>query len=154
MNHKRPRQIKFNTYKKEQLAVKKLAEMFKTSMSGLPLVVWGNGGFGPTSRGHESAPNKGLRDKLSQYLPIVIESEHRSTKLSCCHHTPTVSRNKKQQKRDTVKMCVFCKTLLGRDTNAAHNIADIFEHNFRTGSLPGWLSTKKQQLEAVIGNLK
>jgi hypothetical protein len=32
------------------------------------LLVWGNGGFGPTSRGHASAPNRKLQMALSRYL--------------------------------------------------------------------------------------
>ena len=137
--------------------------MLKKVMSGIPLVVWGNGGFGPTSRGHASAhasaPNKCLRQKLSQYLPIVTETEYRTTQLSCCHHMKTVRCNKAGRKRDTVKRCVMCNTLLGRDTNATHNIADIFHHRNTTGEVPEWLKlgfpqNKKKQYGRQISDAR
>ena len=81
------------------------------------------GGFGPTSRGHHAAPNKRLRKLLSQYIPIVLSSEYRSSQRS--HST---LYNRPSKKRVTVKQCTNCKTLLSRDTSAACIILDIFEY--------------------------
>ena len=55
---KAPRRWNFDCYRKEQLAVKKLSEDLLTGCSGKTVIVWGNGGFGPTSRRHAAAPNK------------------------------------------------------------------------------------------------
>ena len=40
-------------------------------------VLWGTGGFGPTSRKHAAAPNKKLRSLLNRHLvrPILLVSE-------------------------------------------------------------------------------
>jgi hypothetical protein len=78
---------KFETYQKEQRAVKKLNADLLGGMSPTnTLVVWENGGFGPTSKGHDSAPNKRLRYLLSRYMPIVMGTEYKTSKLSCCCH--------------------------------------------------------------------
>jgi hypothetical protein len=37
---------------------KKLSQVILDGCIGLSVVLWGNGGFGPTSKGHPSAPNK------------------------------------------------------------------------------------------------
>jgi hypothetical protein len=34
------------------------------------LIVWGNGGFGPASSGHDAPPNKRLRRLLSKWVPV------------------------------------------------------------------------------------
>ena len=65
---KAPRRWKFECYQKEQLAVYKLSKDLFSGCTGPSILVWGNGGFGPTSRGHASAPNKGLRRQLSKYV--------------------------------------------------------------------------------------
>jgi hypothetical protein len=45
----------------KQLAAHQLSKDLLLGCTGPSIVVWGNGGFGPTSRGHASAPNKRLR---------------------------------------------------------------------------------------------
>jgi hypothetical protein len=47
-------------------------------------LVVGKEAFGPTSKGHESASNKRFRRLLSRYVPIVMGTEHKASKLSCC----------------------------------------------------------------------
>jgi hypothetical protein len=58
---KAPSRWKFECYQKEQLAAHQLSKDLLLGCTGPSIVVWGNGGFGPTSRGHASAPNKRLR---------------------------------------------------------------------------------------------
>jgi hypothetical protein len=106
------------------------------------LIVWGNGGFGPTSKGHDSAPNQKLQKALSQHVPLVVGSEYRSSKTSCCHHCPVENvRWPNQRTRSSIVKCTACNRMLGRDVNAANIIADIFV-DVRTLSdvLPLWIT--------------
>ena len=108
--------------------------------TGPSIVVWGNGGFGPTSRGHASAPNKRLRRLLSKYTPVILSSEYRSSQRSACCHAHL--KNRPSPKRVTVKQCMTCKTLLSRDVSAACVILDIFEFQRRnqTKDLPVFIT--------------
>ena len=59
MEKKNRRRWAFDSYKHEQRAIHKLVH---TLLDGLKdktnvVVAWGDGSFGPTSRGHASAPN-------------------------------------------------------------------------------------------------
>ncbi len=121
---------KFETYQKEQRAVEKLSTDLLGGLSPTnTLVVWGNGSFGATSKGHDSAPNKTLRHLLSRFVPIVMNSEYNTSKLSCCHHTVAVKLSTEgYSRRGTVLKCKECSTMLGRDENAAHNILHIFQY--------------------------
>ena len=69
MQVKAPRRWKFEVYKKEQCAVKNLA---KDLLGGLrpynTIIVWGNGGFAPSGRGHAMVPI----EKLQLLLPKSI----------------------------------------------------------------------------------
>jgi hypothetical protein len=65
---KAPRRWNFECHQKEQLAVHKLSKDLFSGCTGSSILVWGNGGFGPTSRGHASAPNQRLRRLLSKYI--------------------------------------------------------------------------------------
>jgi hypothetical protein len=130
---------KFETYRKEQSAIKKLSTDLLGGMSPTnTLVVWGNGGFGPTSKGHDSAPNKRLRKLLSRFVPIVMNTEYNTSKMSCCCHVESTKlRPEGYKKRGTVLKCGKCSTLLGRDENAAHNILYIFQHQHEhQGEIP------------------
>ena len=69
-------------YRKEQLATHQLSKAILSGCTGPSLIVWGNGGFGPTSHGHASAPNKRLRRLLSKYAPVILSSEYRSSRRS------------------------------------------------------------------------
>jgi hypothetical protein len=121
---------KFETYQKEQRAVQKLSTDLLGGLSPTnTLVVWGNSGFGATSKGHDSAPNKKLRHLLSRFVPIVLNSEYNTSKMSCCHHSTTAKLSTNGYKgRGTVLQCHNCSQLLGRDENAAHNIMHIFQY--------------------------
>ena len=58
---KSPRRRRFDSYQQEQLAARKLSQdLLGGKKHTTALVVWGNGGFGPTSRGHAAATNKRL----------------------------------------------------------------------------------------------
>jgi hypothetical protein len=130
---------KFEIYQKEQRSIQKLANDLLGGMSRTDtVVVWGNGGFGPTSKGHDSAPNKRLRKLLSRYLPIVTGTEYNTSKLSCCCHVESVKlKTKTYKKRGTVVKCGKCSNLLGRDENAAHKILYIFQHQYsHEGEVP------------------
>ena len=141
------RRWKFEAYQKEQRAVTKLV----TSILGglLPsntLIVWGNGGFGPTSKGHASAPNKKLQNLLAKHIPLVVGSEYRppaSSITSACHHAEVkpISRTD-NPRRHTVVKCESCSTVLSRDANAAHVIADIFEEMTFDRVLPVWITDR------------
>jgi hypothetical protein len=121
-----PRRWKFESYSQEQRAVEKLSTDLLGGLCNT-LIVWGNGGFGPTSHGHASAPNKKLQNKLAQRCPLVVGSEYRSTKTSCCHHCPVTEVTwEHNDRRRTIVKCQACLSLLSRDRNAAHVIADIF----------------------------
>jgi hypothetical protein len=126
---KAPRRWKFECHRKEQLAIHQLSKDLFSGFTGPSILVWGDGGFGPTSRGHASAPNKRLRRLLSKYIPVIVSSEHLSSQRSaCCHHKMKDCRRKLPgMKRVTVKQCNRCKTLLARDVSAACVILDIFE---------------------------
>jgi hypothetical protein len=125
---------KFETYQREQRALQKLSTDLLGGLSPLEtLVVWGNGSFGPTSRGHDSAPNKKLYQFLSRSMPIVLGSEYKSTQLSsCCHLQATKLRTKTYTGRGTAVRCP-CGKMLGRDENAAHNIMYIFQYQHDHG---------------------
>ena len=137
---KAPSRWKFECYQKEQLAAKQLSKDLLSGCTGPSIVVWGNGGFGPTSRGHASAPNKRLRRLLSKYTPVILSSEYRSSQRSACCHAHL--KNRPSPKRVTVKQCMTCKTLLSRDVSAACVILDIFEFQRRnqTKDLPVFIT--------------
>jgi hypothetical protein len=136
---KAPSRWKFECYQKEQLAAHQLSKDLLSGCTGPSVVVWGNGGFGPTSHGHASAPNKRLRRLLSKYVPVILSSEYRSSQRSACCHSHLTDRP--SPKRVTVKQCTACKTLLSRDVSAACIILDIFEFQrlHQTKELPAFI---------------
>jgi hypothetical protein len=142
---KAPRRWNFECHQKEQLAVHKLSKDLFSGCTGSSILVWGNGGFGPTSRGHASAPNQRLRRLLSKYIPVVVSSEHMSSQRSACCHSElnNCQQSRPNKKRVTVKQCKRCKTLLSRDVSAACVILDIFEfqRQERTTNLPAFVKT-------------
>ena len=71
MEKKNRRRWAFDSYKQEQGAIHKLVH---TLLDGVKdktnvVVAWGDGSFGPTSRGHASAPNKGLMERIHPQNP-------------------------------------------------------------------------------------
>ena len=142
------RRWKFQSYQKEQRAVEKLStDLLGGLRASETLIVWGNGGFGPTSKGHDSAPNKKMQKALIRNVPLVIGSEFRSTQTSCCHHCDVKAlKSQGQTTRPVVVQCQSCKTLLGRDVNAAAVIADIFTAvRFTEESRPAWITDDRVQ---------
>jgi hypothetical protein len=137
---KAPRRWGFECYRKEQLAAHQLSKDLFSGCTGPSILVWGDGGFGPTSHGHASAPNKRLRRLLSKYIPVIVSSEYLSSQRSACCLSRMRDCRKIQpgMKRVTVKQCTSCQTLLSRDVSAACVILDIFEfqRQGRTLSLP------------------
>jgi hypothetical protein len=87
------------------------------------------GGFGPTSHGHASAPNKRLRRLLSKYIPVILSSEYMYSQWSACCHSRMKDCRKIQpgMKRVTVKHCTSCRTMLSRYVSAACVILYSFE---------------------------
>jgi hypothetical protein len=125
------------------------------------LVVWGDGGFGPTSRGHAAAPNKKMQALLVHHgCALVTSSEYRSSKRSsCCHAALTGLRtqaHKVRGTRVTVHQCCACHHLVGRDASAAHVIADIFAYqqalplsapgDAPACTLPEWITEERTTL--------
>jgi transposase len=144
MNNKTIRRRRFKVYQKEQRAVKQLStDLLGGRPSSSVLIAWGNGSFGPTSRGHNSAPNKGLRKQLSKYLSIVLVNEYRTSKrISCCRtDNYTELRAHGYRNRTTVFKCNCCKTLMGRDVTAASNILNVLLHQseMKDSSLPVYI---------------
>ena len=109
MEIKMTRRWSFASYQPEQRAVKKLATSLLGGLQASnTLVVWGNGGFSPTSYGHAPAPNKKLQTQLSKYVPMVVASEYRSSITSACHHCEVVPHRSKASRRHTTMSCVAC----------------------------------------------
>jgi hypothetical protein len=100
----------FDCYRREQLAVHKLTENLLVGCVGPTVVVWGNGSFGSSYRGHASAPNKRLHNRLVKYVHVVLSSEYRSSQRSGCCHVKMTDRP--SPRRVTVKQCTKCKTLV------------------------------------------
>ena len=140
---KSPRRWNFECYRLEQLAAKKLSDVLLEGCTGPSVVIWGNGGFGPTSRGHPSAPNKRLRRLLSKYCHIMLSSEWRSSQRSACCHAKMQDRPSRH--RTTVKQCLKCRRLLARDGSASCIILDTFKYQRQnqTTDLPPWLLDNK-----------
>ena len=157
MSLKCTRRWKFEVYQKEQRTAKKTA----TDLLGdLPpsetLVLWGSGGFSPTSKGHASAPNLKLRKLLNRHLihPIVLACEYGSSKTSCCcHEALEPVRFRKQNTRTSVLKCSRCRVLLSRDFNAANVIRDMFldmQKSDDINGLPEWVQCKKKTKTLLI----
>ena len=67
MSLKAPRRWAFETYQNEQRAVQKLATDLQIGTDHNVLVVWGDGGFGPTSEGTCRSP----KSKTAQYAQSI-----------------------------------------------------------------------------------
>ena len=135
MKLKNRRRWKFESYQKEQRAVHKLAAAILDGVDDKSdvVVAWGDGSFGPTSRGHASAPNKQLREQLSRFMTIALVDEFRTSKMSCCCETSVSElRTKTYKRRATVVKCNQCMRVFSRDFNAAVNIVRAFEYQNAT----------------------
>ena len=146
-----PRKWAFKRYQDEQRAAEKLCLDLRTGFDKKTsvVVVWGNGGFGPTSRGHAPAPNKKLQRMISRHFPIVTSSEYRSSQRApCCkssvHGSPGHREKHGNSKRDSVLFCDKCNGIFARDMSAACVILDIFEFQceHQTSRLPPYITNK------------
>ena len=119
-------------YSQEQRAVEKLGTQLLGNVYGPVLLAWGNGKFGPSGKGHASAPNAKLRHMISRRVPIVLVNENfTSQRASCCTEDPIClkhCRSKGYRRRTTVMKCPSCVILIGRYVNAAINIAKNLKH--------------------------
>ena len=164
--HRKVRSLRFKIFIQEKRALAKIARnlLDKNKLNGKSdiLLLWGNGGFKPTSRKWESAPNKGLRRKLSKWIPIVLVNEHKTSKISpCCHKEvinsksklfpskkmlkrwqtsgtldeKVVNWNKRNMVARGIKHCECGKTW-NRDIMACLNIHFIFNEYSKTFEMP------------------
>jgi hypothetical protein len=81
--------LNFWVYQRSQQAFDKIARdvVGVNTSPGECVVLWGNGGFAATSKGHASAPNIKLRRELTNRgLTIILSDEFRSSKLTACCH--------------------------------------------------------------------
>ena len=137
MQIKNKRRWKFEAYQTEQRAVNKLVASVLDGVTDKENVVvaWGDGSFGPTSKGHASAPNKKMQMMLARFIPVVTVNERRTSKtVSCCKVYGTPLRCNGYKKRATVMQCPKCRCIHSRDTNAALNILNVFLHQSETQS--------------------
>ena len=105
-------------YSQEQRAVEKLSTQLLGNVSGPVLLAWGNGKFGPSGKGHASAPNAKLRHMISRRVPIVLVNENfTSQRASCCTEDPICLKHCRSQgyrRRTTVMKCPSCGILFFR----------------------------------------
>ena len=154
MQIKMIRRWKFESYQKEQRAITKLATSLLGGLRPLnTIIVWGDGGFPPTSHGHAPAPNKKMQSQLSKHIPLVVGSEYRSSITSACHHVAVLplKQTRMLSRRHTVMTCTACRTMLSRDANAAHVIADIFLEMISSSTRPTWITDTTKRNSNYIG---
>ena len=141
MSTKARRRWRFELYQTGQRAAEKLVTDLLDGVSdrSKAVLAWGNGSFGPTSRGHASAPNKSLRKMFARHVAIVLVDEHLTSKrCSCCNSKVTGLRRSQngesgKKKRYTVLRCDMCGGLWGRDMAASANIAAVLRHQMQHG---------------------
>jgi hypothetical protein len=94
-----------------------------------------------------------MQKALARRMPLVIGSEYRSSQTSCCHHClVTGLKSLGRKTRGVVVQCQACKTLLGRDLNAAAVIADVFTAlQFTKESRPLWITDDATRIANSIG---
>ena len=91
--------LRFATHQKQQRAFATIAKQLTNNRPPSTYVVlWGAGSFGPTSRGHASAPNKLLRHELRHHgLDIRLVDERYTSKYTACCHVRSQYSEQRQQ---------------------------------------------------------
>jgi hypothetical protein len=153
---KNRRRWKFDSYQSGQRAVTKLVTAILEGVEDKTDVIvgWGNGSFGPTSKGHAAAPNVALRRSLAPFFPIVLINEYKTSQMTCCCHTVGIGlrtdQYKQTNKRTTVLQCPTCRSILSRDVNAASNIYQVFKYQTeeRTSTTPTYLQRNSKEIGA------
>ena len=116
------RRLRWKTRIKRQQAYDTLCGEIGNN-EGDAVIIFGNGAFSSTSRGHASAPKKGLFMELRR--------RYRNTRLGSEYRTSQVCSKCEGQLDDIgiwgLKKCNnTCSTLWNRDVNAARNIRHVF----------------------------
>jgi hypothetical protein len=127
-----PRRNRLDKHSNELQAAKKVAEEFLALCKETVLLVWGDGNFSPSTRGHAPAPNKRLQRLLSKYIPIVTSSEYKTSQMSPCCGVPFRELPSPGRKRAVSKVCPKCNVQWNRDVAAALNIGHIFKLQCQT----------------------
>ena len=126
-------------YKKMRASIMKFS--LTNGAQKLKLVlVWGNGSFGPTSKGHASAPNKGLRIGLVRYVPIVLCSEYNTSKR-CPKCGSDVHQGRNPRTGSKIRGVLYCNNkscgfVMSRDASACMGIHAIWKHKCDHEGLP------------------
>ena len=114
----------------------------RTQLSRKMVIVWGNGGFKPSGTGHQSAPNRKLREGLLPMVPIVMSTEFNTSRRSPCCHDKVHHGSKGHGPSDSKKSlrglfyCDKCNTPWDRDFAAALNIGTLYKHRTHSKGLP------------------
>lgn len=145
--HRDVRYDRLDRFRHRQRAAAKIAkgirqalrtiEAPETRLHGRVVLVWGNGSFGPTSRGHAAAPNKSLRKRLSAHFPIVLCSEYRTSKVcggpGCAGllKYDWTLRGKYTRKWPIHgrSRCTTCHTMWARDVSSGLSIGKVWTHH-------------------------
>ncbi|KAJ3176462.1 hypothetical protein HDU85_006885 [Gaertneriomyces sp. JEL0708] len=94
----RYRRLRFDMYRRGQSATVKILNDLTAGDPAHTVILWGDGSFGPTSKGHMAAPNKGLRNKLRAAGAMIVDAdEWRSSKLTACCHTSSQFITQRQE---------------------------------------------------------
>jgi hypothetical protein len=116
------RRLRWKTRIKRQKAYDTLCSEISNGDSNA-VIIYGNGSFSSSSRGHASAPKKGLFIELRRrYRNTRLVSEYLTSQVcSNCEGQLDVTRHWGLKKCNTI-----CLTLWNRDVNAARNIRHKF----------------------------
>ena len=129
------RHLRFRRFQSTQSSGRTLVRSLRSALeieaSEKLVLVWGNGGFGPTSRGHASAPNKALVRRLLPHVHAVIYSTEHMSSRRCSRCQKTSLKEGKSGCAEKLRLrglrhCVNCRSIWNRDTNAALNIRRMF----------------------------
>jgi hypothetical protein len=137
---KRFKRLRWKTYISRQKAYEKIVAALR-GKSKNPFIVWGDARFPAAGRGSPAVPTSELRRKLGSRLNVVDHDEFRTSKLSCCCHTPMQGLlNPCTGKRSwTLRVCennACPRSVWDRNTSAAINILHLFLSQVRGEGRP------------------